>query len=81
VVAVEADVEAELALPAAAPAEVAAAEALLAAAVAEVLFETVTHADPFQTNISPAEVLKYIAPDARALPSLSNVGADDLGPR
>ena len=40
-----------------------------------------SHALPVQTYISPLFVFQYKAPVSNALPSLSNVGTDDLAPR
>jgi len=40
-----------------------------------------TQAEPFQTFKRLVEELKYKAPTANALPSLSTEGADDLAPK
>jgi len=42
---------------------------------------TRSHAVPFHTLIALVLLLKYRAPVRSALPSLSTLGADDLGPR
>jgi hypothetical protein len=39
------------------------------------------HADPDQTFKAPVDELKYNAPVANALPSLSTDGAEDLAPK
>jgi hypothetical protein len=40
-----------------------------------------THADPVQTFKAPVDELKYNAPVAKAFPSLSTDGAEDLDPK